>query len=132
MNNVLLDTCAVIWIAQNAPFDSGAAATVDQSSVHISAATAWEIANLKRKGRIAFTMSVPAWFDAAVTGMRATVSDLAPHILIASCELPGSPPDDPADRMIIATARERNLTLVTRDKAILRYAGAGHVRALAC
>jgi PIN domain nuclease of toxin-antitoxin system len=59
-----------------------------------------------------------------------------PHLsvetLTDSCELPGTPPDDPADRIIIATAREADMTIVTRDKQILEYSRAGHVRALVC
>ena len=44
--------------------------------------------------------------------------------------LPGSPPADPADRMLIATARRRGLTLVTADRRILDYAAAGHVQVI--
>jgi PIN domain nuclease of toxin-antitoxin system len=54
------------------------------------------------------------------------------EILTNSCGLPGSPPDDPADRIIIATARETDLTVVTRDRQILKYSRAGHVRTLVC
>lgn len=47
-------------------------------------------------------------------------------------ELPDLTHRDPADRMLIATARAHDLTLITRDRAILHYAAAGHVRAIAC
>jgi len=39
---------------------------------------------------------------------------------------------DPIDRILIATARENDLTIITRDRAILSYGAAGHVRTLAC
>jgi PIN domain nuclease of toxin-antitoxin system len=45
---------------------------------------------------------------------------------------PGAPPRDPADRIVIATARALGLQLVTRDRAILAYADAGHVAAIPC
>ena len=60
------------------------------------------------------------------------MADLSPEILSDSCLLPGKPPRDPADRMIISTARHQDLTIITRDRLILAYAGEGHVRAIAC
>ena len=60
------------------------------------------------------------------------LADLTPAIFIDSSFLPGQPPRDPADRIIIATARENDLTILTRDRLILEYAKAGNVRALAC
>jgi PIN domain nuclease of toxin-antitoxin system len=60
------------------------------------------------------------------------LADLSPHLLIASSFLPGSPPRDPADRIIAATARENGWRLITRDKILLNYARAGHLEALAC
>jgi PIN domain nuclease of toxin-antitoxin system len=46
--------------------------------------------------------------------------------------LPGPVHGDPADRILIATARALDLTIVTRDSAILDYSARGHVRALPC
>ena len=51
--------------------------------------------------------------------------------MIDSCQLPGDSHADPADRFLIATAREMNLTLVTGDKKILAYGKAGGVQVLA-
>jgi PIN domain nuclease of toxin-antitoxin system len=45
---------------------------------------------------------------------------------------PGTPPRDPMDRMLIATARELAATLVTRDRAIIAYGEQGHVRVVGC
>jgi PIN domain nuclease of toxin-antitoxin system len=64
--------------------------------------------------------------------MAANLPSLTVEILTGSCSLPGSPPDDPADRIIIATARDRDMIVVTRDRRILDYSRAGHVRAMAC
>ena len=52
--------------------------------------------------------------------------------LAASSFLPGQPPADPADRVLIATARAMDLILITRDQAILDYGQEGWVRTLAC
>ncbi|CAN5332073.1 hypothetical protein BH10PSE7_BH10PSE7_32170 [soil metagenome] len=54
------------------------------------------------------------------------------EVFLLSCQLPGEPPRDPIDRLIIATAREGGLTLITRDHSILAYGRAGHIRVLAC
>ena len=51
---------------------------------------------------------------------------------MASAFLPGSPPSDPADRIIAATARAENLVLITRDRKLLSYSAEGHLRGLAC
>jgi PIN domain nuclease of toxin-antitoxin system len=66
----------------------------------------------------------------ATPGVR--VEALSPEVLIESSFLPGDLHRDPADRILIATARRSDLTLVTRDQTILRYAREGHVRAIAC
>jgi PIN domain nuclease of toxin-antitoxin system len=57
---------------------------------------------------------------------------LTPKILLDSTALPGSPPADPADRIIAATARVQGFVIVTRDRKLLDYAREGHIRAIAC
>jgi PIN domain nuclease of toxin-antitoxin system len=57
---------------------------------------------------------------------------VTPEILIDAVELPGTPPNDPADRFLIATARQHGLRLVTRDALILAYGQGGHVLTLEC
>jgi PIN domain nuclease of toxin-antitoxin system len=49
-----------------------------------------------------------------------------------SSYLPAPVHNDPTDRIIIATAREHDLTIITRDRAILAYGAAGHVKTLVC
>ena len=64
--------------------------------------------------------------------MRAKLAELGPRVLVASTELPEGMHRDPADRIIVATAREFGLRVVTRDRKILSYAEKGHVMAVAC
>ena len=99
---------------------------------HVSPITAWEIANLARKQKIAFTMPVGVWIDRSFAAMNTRQPELTTAILVESCALPGAPPNDPADRIIITTARAHQLTIVTRDSAILAYAQTGHVNVLRC
>lgn len=132
MNDLLLDTCAVIWIAADAEVSDEARRAIRQRQIRVSPISAWEIANLVRKKRLALTSRPASWFRVASYKMYAVPTDLDIEILTDSCDLPGQPPNDPADRIIIATARESDMTIVTRDRLILDYARAGHVRAMSC
>ncbi|MGK0265936.1 MAG: PIN domain nuclease of toxin-antitoxin system [Maricaulis sp.] len=60
------------------------------------------------------------------------IGALPPGLLIRSTSLPSQPPADPADRMIIATARQHGLTILTRDREILAYSARGQVAAIGC
>jgi PIN domain nuclease of toxin-antitoxin system len=132
MSDLLLDTCAVLWLAEGSELAPDARTAIADRNLHVSPISAWEIANLVRKSRIALTLPVAAWVRQAVGKMQATMPQLTVEILADSCGLPGSPPNDPADRIIIATARDSDMTLVTRDSHILDYSRAGHVRTLVC
>jgi PIN domain nuclease of toxin-antitoxin system len=132
MSDLLLDTCAVLWLAQGADMTPTSRTAIADRNVNVSPISAWEIANLVRKGRIAATLPVANWFHQTVGKMAARMPPLSVEVLTSSCSLPGSPPDDPADRIIIATARQADMTVVTRDRKILDYARAGHVRTLVC
>jgi len=132
MSDLLLDTCALLWLANGADMSPESRTAVVKKNLHVSPISAWEIANLVRKSRIAFTLPVAKWFLQTTSKMAAGTPQLTVEILAGSCDLPGSPPDDPADRIIIATAREADMTVVTRDKRILEYSRAGFVRTLVC
>lgn len=137
MNRLLLDTCAVIWIAEDATIsDAASAALTDaattRTQVMVSPISAWERAMLVAKGRIRSPMPPKTWFNRVVTDGGVGLAPLSPDILADASFLPEPLHRDPADRIIIATARALDLTIVTRDSHILDYAALGHVRALAC
>lgn len=132
MSDLLLDTCAVLWLANGADLTAEARGAIEEKDLHVSPISAWEIANLVRKSRIALTVPVVPWFRQAIDKLQAATPELTVEILANSSSLPGSPPDDPADRIIIATARETDMVVVTRDSQILSYSRAGHVRTLVC
>jgi len=135
MDGILLDTHAALWLMNGEMLSPDLVKKIqsaaDKDALYISPITAWEIATLVRKGRIALTMSPANWF-AQMIGKGVALADMAPDTLIASVFLPGEPPSDPADRIIIATARDESLTLVTRDDKILQYGQQGHVRISRC
>jgi PIN domain nuclease of toxin-antitoxin system len=132
MSDLLLDTCAILWLAQGVEISAEARAAIADRQLHMSPISVWEIANLASKNRIALALPAAAWFKQAAEKMEAAMPPLTIDILAGSCALPGAPPQDPADRIIIATAREIGVVVVTRDRAILAYSRAGHVRTLAC
>jgi len=132
MSDLLLDTCAMLWLAQGADMTPASRTAIADRALNASPISAWEIANLVRKGRLASTLPVASWFNQTVGKMAAGLPPLSVEILTGSWSLPGSPPDDPADRIIIATARQADMTVVTRDRQILDYSRAGHVRTLVC
>ena len=132
MSRILLDTCAVLWLANGEPLEPAARTAIVEGERHVSPITAWEIANLVRKNRISLTMPVGAWIERAFRGIGAKELELNTRLLVESCALPSAPPNDPADRIIVASARERDLIIVTRDAAILDYATLGHAKALRC
>lgn len=87
---------------------------------------------LVAKGRLALTMTPERWWRSAMDRMGLELAPLPPSILMASTHLPGTPPADPTDRIIAATAREQDLKLMTRDGKLLAYAQAGHLDVIPC
>jgi len=134
---LLLDTCAIIWVANDEPIakearEAIAAALLADAPVYVSPISAWEVGMLAAHRRISLRMSPEKWFDRLLGAPGICLAALPPSILIASSFLPGDTPSDPADRIIAATAREYDLRVVTRDRRLLAYAESGYCRALAC
>jgi PIN domain nuclease of toxin-antitoxin system len=108
------------------------AAAQREDAVAVSPITAWEIATLAARGRLALTLAPIAWFAALLRQKGVVLAPMPPDVLIASATLPGNPPRDPADRIIAATARQYGHVVVTRDGELLPYARARHLDAIAC
>jgi PIN domain nuclease of toxin-antitoxin system len=92
--------------------------------VFISVISIWEIALLVRLNRITLHTSVDRWSTEALSKPGINLLPLTPQIAIASVDLPEPMHKDPADRILVASARIERLTLVTRDRDILSYAKA--------
>ena len=103
----------------------------NEDRLKISIFSIWEVAMLVSKGRIHLTCDVKDWVNQALNSSRVSIAELTPEIAIESVHLPGGFHGDPADRIIVATARSLNAILVTRDRRILDYAKKGFVNALA-
>ena len=135
MVSYLLDTCAVIWIANNQPLrepaNSELSSTYDQG-LYVSPMTAWEMAQLIAKGRLALSIDPQIWFKRLFESPDIFQAQLTTSVLISSTTIPNLPITDPVDRILIATARAYGFTLVTRDQEILKYGQTGHVKVLGC
>ena len=138
---VLLDTCAVIWLANGDPLHQDAVTRIVQAGladgIFVSTASAWEIDMLAkpRLGRgpsLQFAPDPKTWFACFAAGPGIRVADLTPGIAIDASWLPGDLHGDPGDRMIIATARDLRIPIVTRDSKIIAYAAAGHAEVIPC
>ncbi|WP_342706004.1 type II toxin-antitoxin system VapC family toxin [Burkholderia arboris] len=129
---IVLDTHALVWwVAGDPSLTKKARSAIDRArsedTLAASAISAWEIAMLVRNGRLALSMDVDAWLAtvAQIDGMRFVPVDA--DIAAKSTVLPGTFHKDPADRMIVATARRLGAQLITRDEKIRAYA---HVKTL--
>jgi PIN domain nuclease of toxin-antitoxin system len=100
--------------------------------LHVSIISAWEVAMLAAKGRLNLAMPTQAWIERSLShpAMRLVALD-DPAVVAESNELPGDFHADPADRLLVATARIGGYTLVTHDRKILDYGKAGHLTVLA-
>lgn len=100
-----------------------------EAALFVPAITPWEIAMLVEKGRLALGRDVAQWLEATLGLPGIRLAALSAEISVDSVRLPGSFHPDPADRMIVATARAFDALLLTADRAILAYGGQGYVRA---
>ena len=93
----------------------------------LSAISPWEFAKLHEKGQLAISCDPEDWIAQALQMPNLTLVPLDPVLAYRSTVLPPPFHDDPADQIIVATAREANATILTRDDRILEYP---HVRSL--
>ena len=128
MSAVLLDTCAVLWLAAGFGPRPGVMELIEAAraddAVLISPISAWEIAQKEKKRLGSLGLAAPplAVFErlAAEPGVR--LAPLTPAILVASTALDGLGTGDPVDRMIVATSRAHGARLVTADARMLAFA----------
>lgn len=131
---LLLDTHIWVWYVENEPsrfsrrIEPIVEAAVERGALLISAISIWEIALLEARHRLELSQDVRAWVGRALGFPGVRLKGLSPSIAIESTRLPGSLHRDPADRILVATARLTGAALVTCDQRLLTYAKQGHVR----
>lgn len=135
MSALLLDTHVFVWLlAGNERLGTQARLVIEQAAeadqLYLSAISPWEIAMLVSKGRLILEQDVGEWMDAALALPGIRLVPLLPNISVASTRLPGSLHADPADRIIVATARHLAASLLTADGLLLNYGEAGYMKVL--
>ena len=128
----MLDTHVLVWTAEGDPRLGKATRRVieDESNggrILVPAISLWEIAMLVARQRLALGQDVRNWMNAVLELQGVERAELLPHISIDAVGLPGDFHADPADRMIAATARFHQATLITADRQILDYAAQGYL-----
>ena len=128
---ILLDTHIWVWWVDNSQHLTDRRRHILQDNVNsglgISVISCWEVAKLVEYERLELSCPLEEWMEQAVAYPGMQLLELTPQIAIESTKLPGSFHRDPADQIIVATARVYDISLLTVDSRILQYP---HVRTL--
>ncbi len=102
----------------------------ETSGIRVSSISIWEIAMLEKLKKINLSKSIDEWISLALSLPGLRIEYINPKIAIDSTRLPDFEHKDPADRIIISTARYLDAKLITLDKKILDYSKNGYVKTL--
>jgi PIN domain nuclease of toxin-antitoxin system len=120
---IVLDTHVWLWwlLGEEALTDEERE-TLDEAAarkdIAISAASIWEVELLERKGIIQLQPNIRRWIDLATKPEICKVIPIEKEVILAQEKLPDNFPDDPADRLIVATALHYQYGLATKDKKL--------------
>jgi PIN domain nuclease of toxin-antitoxin system len=133
---ILLDTHALVWLLEDSehigdPVHAQIQQAADEDALFVSAITPWEIAMLVAKGRLRLGQDVNEWISAALSLPGIRLEPLSPAIAVAGTRLPWEVHPDSADRILLATARHLDATLITADGKMLDYGAQGFVKCIA-
>jgi len=128
----LLDTHAWIWWnmhpAQLSKHVTGLISNVKKyDELLLSAISPWEFSKLLEKERLGISCDPEMWIEQALQMPKLRLVPLTPSIAYRSTILPAPFHNDPADQIIVATAREENAAIITKDQRIRTYK---HVRSV--
>jgi PIN domain nuclease of toxin-antitoxin system len=123
--SVLLDTHVwVWWLTPGSPLSGRERAALDAEAerreLYLSAISLWEAQMLHAKGRLELPLAFADWLEQAADERMLAVVPLDREVVAALDALPPSFHGDPADRLIVASARARALPLATHERAIRR------------
>jgi PIN domain nuclease of toxin-antitoxin system len=132
---ILLDTQTLIWFSQGDVRLGEAARRVvsDEAAndeVVVSPISFWEASMLVRKGRLSLGLDALEWAAAVLKQSAIRIEPISTVVAVDAGRLPGDIHGDPADRLIVATARSLACPVLTTDRKILAYADQGHVQAI--
>jgi PIN domain nuclease of toxin-antitoxin system len=129
---IVLDTHTWMWwVTTDRRLSRRAAGAIRRAQTHgdlwLSMFSIWEVAKKIEKGQLALDRPLDVWLDAALDVEGLHLAEVTRPILVDSCRLPPPFHGDPADQILVATARTLGAALVTRDARLRDYP---HVRTL--
>jgi PIN domain nuclease of toxin-antitoxin system len=128
---ILLDTQVWMWwTTQNAQLPERIKSLLvrrREEGFGVSRFSCWEVAKKVERGKLGLGQDLDSWLDAAEAAPGVVMLDVTRAVLVESTRLPGNFHRDPADQIIVATARVHDLQLLSTDRDILAYP---HVRTI--
>lgn len=122
---IILDTHIWIWWVHDETYltqkQLNAIGAHENNIIGVSSISLWEVAKLVEYKRLDLPCTLEEWFSLALDYPGISVIELNPEIVIESTRLPGEFHRDPADQLIVATARIFSCPLLTSDTKILNY-----------
>ena len=128
--NLLLDTHVLLWWqAGGERLSQAAAGAIGQADViYLSPLTFWEVATLRRLGRIEIDRPLGTWVHDVLRQPRVSAAPLSPEAAAWAGDLTAAFPGDPIDRLLYATSRDLRIPFVTKDENLRSFAAnAGEV-----
>ena len=121
--NLLLDTHVWIWwLTADSPLARTEREALDRAAenreLHLAAISLWEAQVLHARKRVELPVPFADWISTAADPRMLTLLPLDVDVVIAADSLPAGFHGDPADRLIVATARAHGMPLATHDAAI--------------
>ena len=130
---ILLDAHILVWLLEDSErigemVHAQIQQAADDDCLFVSAITPWEIAMLVAKGRLRLGQDVAEWLATALGLPGIRLEPITPVIAVASTRLPWDVHPGPADRILLATARHLDATLITADQKMLDYGAQGFLK----
>ncbi|MEA2691218.1 MAG: hypothetical protein QOJ16_605, partial [Acidobacteriota bacterium] len=95
----------------------------EATGLGVSIISCWEVAKLVENQRLSLPAAVDEWIEQALAYPGVRLLELTPPIVVESTRLPGDFHRDPADQLLVATARVQGIPMATVDRKILDYSG---------
>lgn len=123
---LLLDTHVWIWCQEDTDrigLQTKRLLLGTEHENYVSSISTLELARLVAAGTINMSIALREWVESAIRSIQAKTVDVSHEIAMEAYALPEPFHKDPADRLLVATARCKDLTLLTADDRILTYRG---------
>jgi PIN domain nuclease of toxin-antitoxin system len=133
---LLLDTHCWLWaqLGMVSKLSRGALSAIRRAELagrlRVSVISVWELGMLEQHRRISLPLDIRTWVSEALSKPGLSIAPLTPEIAIESSRLPGELHGDPADRILVASARILGATLLTKDQKLIEYSRHHYLRAL--